>query len=262
MQVVRRGLLLGALWALGLSAWLSLSAATASAQQSCFGDCNGSGTLTAGDIGRINSTILRCGPCPGGIPGGVASGCATLVGGCPAADFGVAPDGCLRASELARANQNILKFPATGGCATSQFAIGAATGAKGAQVSVPISLTKNGKVPVTIAPLVFDFNAAALTFGGCTSTIAGKAAFWGQPSAGRASVVVIDAVIGEDGTPPPTPPTDLTVFPDGPILSCSFTIAANAPDGATPLTFILAGLADIQFNDFPGSGTNGSVTVQ
>jgi len=83
-----------------------------SAPQGCFGDCNGSGTLTASDIGRINSTILRCSPCAGGVPGGVASGCGGLPSGCMAADFN--GDGCIRASELGRANQNILRFPS--GC--------------------------------------------------------------------------------------------------------------------------------------------------
>lgn len=91
------------------------------AQAACFGDCNGSGTLTASDIGRINSTILRCGPCPDNIPGGVASGCETLVNGCPGADFN--SDGCLRASELARANQNILKYQPSG-CAPEATATG------------------------------------------------------------------------------------------------------------------------------------------
>jgi hypothetical protein len=251
--------LLGSVQFLVLVALLTLSPARAFAQGSCFGDCNASGTLTAGDIGRINGTILRCGPCAGGIPGGVAAGCAALANGCPPADFNI--DGCLRASELARANQNILKFQPSG-CPTSQFTIGTASGAKGAQVSVAISLTKNGKAPVTIAPLVFDFSAPNLTFNGCTSTVAGKSAFWATPSAGRGSVVVIDAVIDESGMTPEDPATDLTVFPDGPILSCSFTIAAGASTGATPITFISAGLGDEQFNDFPGSGTNGSITVQ
>jgi hypothetical protein len=82
------------------------------APRPCFGDCNDSGTLTAGDIGRINQTILKCGPCAGGVPGGVAGGCAAVAAGCPAADFN--DDGCLRASELGRANQNILKFQPSG----------------------------------------------------------------------------------------------------------------------------------------------------
>jgi len=255
MRPVLRLVLLVAMIAGPSTALLAPSAAA----QSCFGDCNGNGSLTASDIGRINGTILRCGPCPGGVAGGIAAGCATLSGGCAAADFN--GDGCLRASELGRATQNILRFPPSG-CSTSQFAIGTAQGAPGAAVALSISLTKNGREAVTIAPLVFDFDASRLAFDGCTALTPGKAAFTGEPSPGRASVVVIDAVIGEDGTPPPTPPTGLSVFPDGPVLSCSFTIAGNAPLGATPITFVSAGLADLQFNDFAAVGTNGSVTVQ
>jgi len=78
----------------------------------CFADCNSSGSVTASDIGRINTTMLLCGPCPGGVAGGVATGCAGFRAGCTAADFNL--DGCVRASELGRANHNILRFP--GGC--------------------------------------------------------------------------------------------------------------------------------------------------
>jgi hypothetical protein len=216
-------------------------------------------TLTASDIGRINVTILRCSPCEGGVPGGVAAGCAAFTAGCTAADLN--SDGCLRASELGRAISNILKFSPSG-CATAQLAIGTAAGAAGGQVSLPISLTKNGRDVVTIAPLVFDFDEAVLGFNGCTALVAGKSAFTGSPAPGRASVVVIDAVLDEQGMPPPTPPAGLTVFPDGPILSCSFTIAGGAPPGPSPITFISAGLADLQFNDFQAVGTNGSITVQ
>jgi hypothetical protein len=107
---------------LALGALLTaLLPAHAAAQTSCFGDCNASNTLTASDIGRINSTILRCGPCEGGVPGGIATGCAALLNGCPPADFNT--DGCLRASELSRANQNILKYQPSG-CAPTPTATG------------------------------------------------------------------------------------------------------------------------------------------
>jgi hypothetical protein len=108
--------------------WAILSLAAlvriAAAQPPCFGDCNDDTRLTASDIGRINSTILRCGPCEGGIPGGVAAGCEGRPGGCPEADFNA--DGCLRASELGRANQNILRF-SPDGCATPTEGTEAAT---------------------------------------------------------------------------------------------------------------------------------------
>lgn len=86
--------------------------ATASSRPSCFGDCDANDQLSAGDLGRINATILRCGPCPGDVPGGVAAGCPALQAGCLAADFNA--DGCVRASELGRATQNILRLGPTG----------------------------------------------------------------------------------------------------------------------------------------------------
>jgi len=100
-----------------------LSLGRPAAHAACFGDCNGSNSLTASDIGRINTTILRCAPCPGDVPGGVANGCEAFASGCAAADFNA--DGCLRASELARANQNILRFQPSG-CAPETTPTGGA----------------------------------------------------------------------------------------------------------------------------------------
>jgi hypothetical protein len=236
----------------------SVSPPAAFAQLTCFGDCNNDGRLTASDIGRINATLLRCSPCEGGVPGGVTAGCpmAPLPGpGCIAADFN--SDGCLRASELGRANQNILRFPPDG-CATALFTIGASTGSPGQQVDVPIVLTSNGREVVTIAPLVIEFNPAVLAFDGCSAIGEGKIAFFGSPSPERASVVVIDNVFDGDGQTS----SGLTVFPDGPVLSCSFTIEPSAAPGATALIFVLAGLADSQYNDFNAVGANGSIMVQ
>lgn len=111
-RIIAAGLILFAVTA------LALLAPTGATAQSCFGDCDGSGTLTASDIGRINGTLLNCGPCAGGVAGGVATGCGAVQDGCPAADFDL--DGCLRASELARAQQNILMFPPSG-CGPPEF---------------------------------------------------------------------------------------------------------------------------------------------
>ena len=257
---------------------LMLSASTANAQ-SCFADCNGDGKVVANDLAKVNADILKCAPCPNPTPGGpliqggIATGCAAVSGGCPAADFN--RDGCLTVTELARQNHNALSLtngcgppptPVGGGTPSptpgTVFTIGSTSGSKGSQVTVGISLTKNATMPVTIGPLIFDFNPAVLTFGGCTSTVVGKAAFWGIPSSGVGSVVDIDDVIGENGNPPATPPASLTVFPDGQILSCTFTIAAGAASGASTLTFVSADLSDAEFNDSQGQGINGSITVQ
>src|SRR5207248_10689082 len=75
------------------------------------GDCNGDLAVKASDIARTIQTILRCGPCTGGIPGGVSTGCAGFANGCPAADFNPM-DSCIRAGELAKIIQNVLRTPA------------------------------------------------------------------------------------------------------------------------------------------------------
>jgi hypothetical protein len=90
----------------------------------CTGDCNGDLAVRASDIARIIQTILRCGPCAGAIPGGVATGCGGFLGGCPAADFNPT-DNCLRAGELAKIKDNVLRTPALqtpGACASGPSA--------------------------------------------------------------------------------------------------------------------------------------------
>jgi hypothetical protein len=37
-------------------------------RKACFGDCNFNGVLQTSEIGRINATLLRCGPCLGVCP--------------------------------------------------------------------------------------------------------------------------------------------------------------------------------------------------
>ena len=57
---------------------------------------------------------------------------------------------------------------------TAHIAIGSASGARGTQVSVAITLTQNGPNIVTIAPLVFTFDPTVLTFSSCASDVAGE----------------------------------------------------------------------------------------
>ncbi len=137
----------------------------------------------------------------------------------------------------------------TTGATPPHITLGNASGAPGSEVMVPISLTKNGPNIVTIAPLVITFDAGVLSFGSCAKTAevsSGKSVNAATPQAGRITV----ALSG-----------DLETLPDGDILQCTFTIAAEAAAGETPLTFQSAGLADDQFNDYEATGTNGSVTI-
>lgn len=78
----------------------------------CFADCDGDGDVDAADLQKMSAVIVQCGPCAGGVAGGVAAGCPAAPGGCAAADFN--GDGCLRASDLTRALQNVLTHPPDG----------------------------------------------------------------------------------------------------------------------------------------------------
>ncbi|MFQ5668055.1 MAG: cohesin domain-containing protein, partial [Candidatus Binatia bacterium] len=130
-----------------------------------------------------------------------------------------------------------------------QISIGNASGAPGSQVTVPISLTANGPTIVTIAPLVIGFDVNVLSFDSCTKSAgvpSGKSVTTATPITGQVSI----ALAG-----------DLSPIADGQILECTFTIMAAAPAGDTAVTFVSAGLADDQFNDFDGVGTDGTVTV-
>jgi hypothetical protein len=128
--------------------------------------------------------------------------------------------------------------------------IGSVHGAPGSQVTVPISLTKNGPNIVTVAPLILDFDPNVLSFVSCSRAAGvstGKSvSTGGTPSTGQVTV----ALSG-----------DLMVIPDGDMIDCNFTINANAPLGPSALTFVSVDLADVSFNDYFASGTNGAVTV-
>lgn len=98
----------------GITVWILIAAASAAAQ-TCFGDCDGDGALTAADLERIADTILLC-PCGGDAARGAAGGCPALANGCPAADFD--GDGCIDAGDLTRAAGNALDL-APIGCPTT-----------------------------------------------------------------------------------------------------------------------------------------------
>jgi len=127
-----------------------------------------------------------------------------------------------------------------------QIAIGSASGIPGSQVIVPLSFTQNGAGSVTIAPLLFDFDATRLSFGTCVSTTTGKTAEAAVQSAGRVSVVLSGG---------------LQAIADGQVAQCGFGIAASAAAGAAPLTFQAAGLSNASFAERTANGSNGAVTV-
>jgi hypothetical protein len=87
-----------ALLATGLAIIMSGSATA----QTCVGDCNGNGTVSAGEVTRIIAIILNC--------GGTAAGCPAVPGaGCLPADRN--GNGTISAGELTLIINNVLIFP-------------------------------------------------------------------------------------------------------------------------------------------------------
>jgi hypothetical protein len=130
-----------------------------------------------------------------------------------------------------------------------QVTIGNTSGAPGAEVTVPISFQSGGLSIVTIAPLVFGYDSAALTFGSCSKAAAvsgGKSLTSNTLTPGQVRMVLAG---------------DLSILPDAAILECKFTIKVGAT-GETALSFISAAIADNEFNDYDATGISGSIQVQ
>jgi cohesin domain-containing protein len=140
----------------------------------------------------------------------------------------------------------------TTGAAGPHITIGDATGAAGSQVTVKISLTKNGPNIVTVAPLVIGFDVNALSFVSCVA----------------APPVVPAKSLSPPGTSVPGQLAlllsgDLSTIPDGEIIDCTFTINAAAT-GTTSVTFVDGDLSDDQFNDYVPpvlTGSNGTISI-
>jgi hypothetical protein len=144
---------------------------------------------------------------------------------------------------------------ATAPATVPQITIGSVPGAPGTSVNVPISLAKNGVPIVTIAPLVFGFDANVLSFVSCTTGVAGASISAVSPASGQVNVVLTHAV-PEGGAAAVLP-----VLPEGTVAQCTFAISAGASAGSTPLSFIGAETADGAGTEYSASGTNGAVTI-
>jgi hypothetical protein len=137
----------------------------------------------------------------------------------------------------------------------AKIRVGSTSGARGAQVSLPISLAAQVNDLVTIAPLRLNFNSNALTFVNCASTLTSKTAVAESPGTGVASVVLY-------ADPFAAPPQSLTAIPAGTVMNCTFGIKAAAPTGPSPVTFVSAGLADSALHDINAAGEDGGVSIQ
>ena len=102
---------------------------------------------------------------------------------------------------------------------------------------------------VSVAQLMFTFNANVLTFNSCAKAAAvsgGKSVNATTPMAGEVSVT-----LSGDSVP----------LADGQILACTFTISATAAAGPTALTFLSARVTDDSSKAYNAAGSGGSVTV-
>ena len=72
--------------------------------QMCLGDCNGNGSVTAGELTKIIAIIGLC--------DSMATGCGAVAGGCVNADKN--GNGTISAGELTNIISNILNFPPSG----------------------------------------------------------------------------------------------------------------------------------------------------
>ncbi len=129
-----------------------------------------------------------------------------------------------------------------------QIAIGRVSVAPGNLVSVPISLTSQGRNLVTIAPLEFTYDDTKLLFQRCQRAVgvsSTKEVRTAVPAIGRVRLVLAG---------------DLTVLADGPVVECTFEARSTASGTAT-IAFVSANVADDTFNDFEAAGADGSVTL-
>ena len=163
------------------------------------------------------------------------------VGDCRAGDAN--GDGQITINEVIAAVNNALT-----GCqpAAPVVSLGTAAGLPGETVDVAIALTSNGRPVVSIAALVFEFDADALTVASCASAVPGKNADTETPAAGR----VFASLSG-----------GLGIIPDGTVLRCTLQINDRASSRVYALHLTSAVLLDDTFNNLTATGIEGSVTV-
>lgn len=228
------------LWIAVVTAALAVATVSTAAAQctqqpcQCTGDCDGDGEVSITELQFcINAFLgdLSCITCDQNL------------------------DEEVSISELQATINGFLDSTACPPVTLARLDIGSASGARGGQVTVPISLSAHVDDLLTIAPIRVQYSSAALTFVGCSSPLANKTVAAGTPGDG-----VLSAVLYAD--PFAQPPQTLTPIPAGVIVNCTFGIKAGAPVGNSNIGFLSAGLADSGFNDIIGAGNGGVVSIQ
>lgn len=134
--------------------------------------------------------------------------------------------------------------------------IGSASGARGANVTIPVTLSGGGG---TIAATQLDLNypTAVLSNPSCVKAarltshaLSTAAPASPPPPSGKTRLRTLIADLGAAST-----------FSDGQLLSCTFTIKTTAPTGTHSIPGDLQVVSDHAGNEPPSAVLNGAVTV-
>src|SRR5215475_10526447 len=236
-----------------LAVWMFLvaEAAPQADAQACFGDCDGDGGLTLGELQTAVAISL------GELP---SSSCAAIDGD---------GDGVVVVSEVERGVAEAVlgcgqAAPTSGVAAASGIGIpvvhlGSTSGLPGQTVSFDVTLETSGE-PIAGVQVDIDFDPntpiAARPNGrpDCSPNAAihkGGTSFAFQPPgcSGSSCTAIRSLVLALDNIDP---------IPDGSIMfSCNVAIAPNAPNGVYPLGGFKAGSSDPQGGAISTDVTNG-----
>lgn len=224
----------------------------------CPGDCSGDGAVTVDELVRAVNILLGNQPitnCRRGDANGngeitcaeINRGTNNTLNGCPAG-------GSLSLSATVPFAESAATFAALSNTVTQQ--IGSASGARGSNVTIPVSVTGGaGAVAATQLDILYPTNVLS------------------NPSCVKASRLTNHSLSTSLPSTPPAPSgktrlrtliTDLSAastFTDGQIFSCTFTIKTTAPRGTHRITGERQRVSDSPGNELPAAVTNGSVTV-
>ncbi len=224
----------------------------------CPGDCNGNGAVTVDELVRAVNILLGNQPitnCRRGDANGngeitcaeINRGTNNALNGCPAG-------GGLSLSASLPVAESDATFAALSSTVTQQ--IGSASGARGSNITIPVSVTGGaGTVSATQLDVLYPTNVLS------------------NPSCVKASRLANHSLSTALPSTPPAPSgktrlrtliSDLSAasaFTDGQIFSCTFTIKTTAPTGTHSITGERQHVSDGPGNELPAAVTNGSVTV-
>jgi hypothetical protein len=216
----------------------------------CVGDCTHDGQVTASELSLVSSILLGTAPYSSCIAAdGNSDGQVTVDeyiqalnnhnNGCPAGTQ-AAPTGWLAAPLGVTITQ----------------AIGSASGARGARITIPVTLDGGGgTIAATQLDLLYPSNVLSSPTCTAASGLPDQVLTTSAPTdpvavatAARYRTMLVD-------------PTGVSPIPDGELFSCTFTIKRTAPSGTFPISGDRQHVSDGTGNEPPSAVTSGAVTV-